>query len=75
VEGLLFIMLLAVVALLMLAFWFWMLVDCILRKMDSTQKVLWFAMMFILGPFPPIADLIYLFVVKVRSGEAKRIVE
>jgi hypothetical protein len=48
-------------------FWLWMLIDCLLKETDTTQKIIWALVIFFL---PCIGSLIYLFVRKIPRGKA-----
>lgn len=48
-------------------FWLWMLIDCLTKETDTTQKVIWALVIFFL---PCIGSLIYLFVRKIPRGKS-----
>jgi hypothetical protein len=47
-------------------FWLWMLIDCLMKETDTTQKIIWALVIFFL---PCIGSLIYLFVRKIPRGK------
>ena len=48
-------------------FWLWMLIDCLTKETDTTQKIIWALVIFFL---PCIGSLIYLFVRKIPRGKS-----
>jgi hypothetical protein len=56
-----------VLAVLVFVFWVWMLVDCITKETDNTQKIIWALVIFFL---PCVGSLVYLFARKLRRGSA-----
>jgi len=56
----------SILYLLCLIFWIWMLVDCIQRRMDSTQKIIWVLVLLFLNV---LGAIIYFF-----AGRNSRIV-
>ena len=59
-----FLMILAVIALALIAFWVWMLVDCVQREFppqDQNSKIVWILVIVLAGW---LGALIYFFVVK-----------
>jgi hypothetical protein len=48
-------------------FWLWMLIDCLRKETDMTQKIIWALVIFFL---PCIGSLIYLFVRKIPRGKS-----
>lgn len=55
-----------VIAALVFVFWLWMLIDCLTKETDSTQKIVWALIIFFL---PCLGSLIYLFVRKIPRGK------
>ncbi|MBU0536542.1 MAG: PLD nuclease N-terminal domain-containing protein [Nanoarchaeota archaeon] len=49
-------------------FWVWMIIDCVKRKMDDTEKVVWVLLMVFLGA---LASIIYYFVVYREAKKRK----
>ena len=48
-------------------FWLWMLIDCLLKETDVTQKIIWALVIFFL---PCVGSLIHLFVRKIPRGKS-----
>lgn len=48
-------------------FWLWMLIDCLKRETDSTQRIIWALVIFFL---PCVGSLVYLFVRKLPRGKS-----
>jgi hypothetical protein len=55
-----------VISALVFIFWLWMLIDCLTKETDTTQKLIWALVIFFL---PCIGSLIYLFVRKIPRGK------
>ena len=51
---------------LVFIFWLWMLIDCITKEKDSTQRIIWALVIFFL---PCVGSLIYYFVRKMPRGK------
>ena len=56
-----------VISAIVFIFWLWMLIDCLMKETDTTQKIIWALVIFFL---PCIGSLIYLFVRKIPRGKA-----
>ena len=52
---------------LVFIFWLWMLIDCIRKETDGTQRLIWALVIFFL---PCIGSLIYFFARKMARGKA-----
>jgi len=50
---------------LVFIFWLWMLIDCITKEKDSTQRIIWALVIFFV---PCVGSLIYYFVRKAPRG-------
>ena len=48
-------------------FWLWMLIDCLKRETDSTQRIIWALVIFFL---PCVGSLVYLIVRKLPRGKS-----
>ena len=55
-----------VISALVFIFWLWMLIDCLTKETDTTQKIIWALVIFFL---PCIGSLIYFFVRKSPRGK------
>ena len=55
-----------VISAVVFIFWLWMLIDCLMKETDTTQKIIWALVIFFL---PCIGSLIYLFVRKIPRGK------
>jgi hypothetical protein len=55
-----------VISAIVFIFWLWMLIDCLTKETDTTQKIIWALVIFFL---PCIGSLIYLFVRKIPRGK------